>query len=268
MSSALLPALLALQMFNICGGSLLLNGAVGESIVLPTGAERSYKGGLMLWKRKGIEMIKLVQNTVEINPNFTGRLTMNDETGALNISNLREEDSGEYDFSGIESFPIIISHHRTIPPKKVQLQVYERIVSVQVISQVNNSTDSGSCIVTLICSVNGGSQVALSWSRNGQNVAGAENRTTLTAFPTLAEEIYVCTATNPISSQSNNVTVWPCRVLPGFPLCALMSVLFSIGLVAMVSAVIAVNIRERCSRGKLGLGKEDTSVRGEATIHI
>ncbi|KAJ8377184.1 hypothetical protein SKAU_G00077640 [Synaphobranchus kaupii] len=141
---------------------------------------------------------------MEINPNFAGRLTMNDETGALNISNLREEDSGEYDFSGIASA-------LTIPPKKVQMQVYERIVSVQVISQVNNSTDSGSCNITLICSVNGGSQVALSWSRNGQNVAGAENRTTLTASPTLAEEIYVCTATNPISSQSNSVTVWPCR---------------------------------------------------------
>ncbi|KAJ8377189.1 hypothetical protein SKAU_G00077690 [Synaphobranchus kaupii] len=261
MSSALLPALLALQVFNICGGSLLLNGAVGESIVLPTGAERSYKGGLIEWRRKDINIIKLVRNTTEINPNFTGRLTMNDETGALNISNLREEDSGEYTFSGIASA-------QTIPRKTVQLQVYERIVSVQVISQVNNSTDSGSCNITLICSVNGGSQVALSWSRNGQNVAGAENRTTLTAFPTLAEEIYVCTATNPISSQSNNVTVWPCRVPPGLSLGALMSVLFSIGLVAMVSAVIAVNIRERCSRGKLGLGKEDTSVRGEATIHI
>ncbi|KAJ8377187.1 hypothetical protein SKAU_G00077670 [Synaphobranchus kaupii] len=251
MSSALLPALLALQVFNICGGSLLLNGAVGESIVLPTGAERSYKGGAMLWKRKSIEIIKLVKNTMTINPNFTGTLTMNDETGALNISNLREEDSGEYDFSGIASA-------QTIPPKNVQLQVYERIVSVQVISQVNNSTDSGSCNITLICSVNGGSQVALSWSRNGQNVAGVENRTTLTAPPTLTEEIYVCTATNPISSQSNSVTVRPCRDISNY-----LKYIAAGGGGLLVVAMVVITLMSVRKKSKTGEAEEDGTVYAE-----
>ncbi|KAG5841710.1 hypothetical protein ANANG_G00169610 [Anguilla anguilla] len=163
----------------------------------------------MQWKKNNMDVIKLVSEqdnstvtTLKTNENFAGRLIMNNETGALNISSLREEDSGKYVFNG---FKLSVS----LGTKTIQLHIYERIVSVQVTSQVNNSTDGTSCNVTLSCSVIGGSQVALSWSRNGENIAGAENRTTLTVSPTRAEEDYTCTAINPISSLSK--TARPCQ---------------------------------------------------------
>ncbi|XP_061109508.1 SLAM family member 5-like isoform X3 [Conger conger] len=248
MSSSLFATLLVLQVFNVCGYSLQVNGVVGKSVLLPTKEERLLKGiGDMNWKKNSDDIITLVRKSENspfeiqhMDSNFTGRLIVNNDTGALNISNLREEDSGEYVFGGLIS-------SRSLKPVTYKLQVYERIVSVQVTTQVNNSTDS--CNVTLSCSVFGSHQVALFWSTNGGNIPGTENKTTLTVSPTLAEEIYTCTAKNPVSSQNSSVTVKSCQPRapsPGFSPCALKSVLFSTGLVAMVSAVIAVNVRERC----------------------
>ncbi|XP_064202081.1 signaling lymphocytic activation molecule-like isoform X2 [Anguilla rostrata] len=241
-----------LQVSSVYGTSLVLNGAVGESIVLPTDKEGLIRGpSFMEWLKNKVTVIKLVSKqgsssfeTLETNAAFEGRLIVNYETGALNISSLREEDSGEYLFKGIRTSV-------SLEPKKIQLHIYERIVSVQVTSQVNNSTDGSSCNATLSCSVIGGSQVVLSWSRNGKTIARAENRTTLTISLTRAEEDYTCTAINPVSSLSK--TARPCQTdSPGLSLCALKSVLFSLGLVAMVSAVIAVNARERCCRDQGG----------------
>ncbi|XP_035283811.1 SLAM family member 5-like isoform X2 [Anguilla anguilla] len=257
------PCQTVLQVSGVHGTSLVLNGAVGESIVLPTDEEGPIRGpGLMEWLKNKVTVIKLVSKqdsspfeTRKTNAAFKGRLIVNNETGALNISSLREEDSGEYVFEGIGS-------STSLRPKTIQLHIYERIVSVQVTSQVNNNADGTSCNATLSCSVIGGSQVVLSWSRNGENIAGAENRTTLSVSPTRAEEDHTCTAINPVGSQSN--TTRPCQTgldSHGLSLCELKSVLFSLGLVAMVSAVIAVNVRERCCRDQWGLRKEDESVR-------
>ncbi|KAJ8377178.1 hypothetical protein SKAU_G00077580 [Synaphobranchus kaupii] len=63
-----------------------------------------------------------------------------------------------------------------------------------------------------------------------------------------------CSSSNLVDTKTNSTknicSVPPVTPSPGLLLGALLSALFSIGLVAMVSAVIAVNIRERCSRKK------------------
>ncbi|KAG9331581.1 hypothetical protein JZ751_018671 [Albula glossodonta] len=187
---------------------------------------------LMQWSENNKVIIQSSEKGMKLTDRaFTGRVTMSNETGDLTISHLREEDSGRYVFSGFGS-------SGAFNPKEVELHVYERISKVQVDSQVKNSTNSSSCSVTLSCSVLGGSQVALFWSRDGQRIAKAENRTTLTVSPS-REEFYSCTASNPVSSLTDRVTVPRCQT----HVCELKVVLFSVGLVAMVSAVIAVNIR-------------------------
>ncbi|XP_061110417.1 signaling lymphocytic activation molecule-like [Conger conger] len=125
----------------------------------------------------------------------------------------------------------------------------ERIVSVQVTTQVNNSTDS--CNVTLSCSVFGSHQVALFWSINGGNIPGTENKTTLTVSPTLAEEIYTCTAKNPVSSQSSSVTVKTCQPR-GTPNSLYIYIPAGVGgLLLVVMVIIAlVCILKRSKRGE------------------
>ncbi|KAJ8268560.1 hypothetical protein COCON_G00137320 [Conger conger] len=163
----LVPTLL----FAVCGDSLQLNGVVGKSILLPT-EERLLKGiGDMNWKKKSDFIITLVRKSENspfeirhIDLNFKGRLIVNNDTGALNISNLREEDSGEYVFGGIIS-------SRSLEPVTHKLQVYGMIVSVQVTTQLNISTDS--CNVTLSCSVfgkpPGGTVLVHKWRQHSRN---------------------------------------------------------------------------------------------------
>ncbi|KAG7454975.1 hypothetical protein MATL_G00251630 [Megalops atlanticus] len=228
------------------GGASVLNGIVGESIVLPTGVAEIDGSGLLQWTKGSTLIIQYVdREKTHEDPAFTGRLTVNNKTGSLTISHLREDDSGEYVFNG-DKPPLTI---------KINLQVYERIVSVQVNAQVSYSLDNSTCNVTLSCSVNGSSQVALSWSRDGERIPGVEDRQTVMLPHT--GQIYSCTASNPVSSQTDSVTVTPCQehgsVPPAAPsaglsVCLLKTVLFSVGLVAMVSAVITVHVRGRCSR--------------------
>uniref|UniRef100_A0A0E9XJZ8 Immunoglobulin V-set domain-containing protein n=1 Tax=Anguilla anguilla TaxID=7936 RepID=A0A0E9XJZ8_ANGAN len=63
----------------------------------------------MEWRKNNTNVILLVSGqdnstftTRETNAAFKGRLIVNNETGALNISSLRGEDSGEYDFTGLD----------------------------------------------------------------------------------------------------------------------------------------------------------------------
>ncbi|KAG9331580.1 hypothetical protein JZ751_018670, partial [Albula glossodonta] len=172
------------------GVSSVLNGAVGESIVLPAGVDGTVQAELMQWSENNKVIIQSSEKGMKLRDRaFTGRVTMSNETGDLTISRLREEDSGRYVFSGFGS-------SGAFNPKEVELHVYERISKVQLDSQVKNSTNSSSCSVTLSCSVLGSSQVALSWSRDGQRIPEAENRTTLTVSPS-REEPFSCTASNP-----------------------------------------------------------------------
>ncbi|KAI1880480.1 hypothetical protein AGOR_G00252950 [Albula goreensis] len=178
---------------------------------------------------------------------FTGRVTMSNETGDLTISCLREEDSGKYVFSGFGS-------SGAFNPKEVELHVYERISKVQVDSQVKNSTNSSSCSVTLSCSVLGGSQVALSWSSDGQRITEAENRTTLTVSPS-REQNYSCTASNPVSSLTGRVTVTPCQT-HGDSAVGIEKYLIYIyaaasgGFFLLLIMTVAVCIKKKCKRGK------------------
>ncbi|KAJ8409798.1 hypothetical protein AAFF_G00218570 [Aldrovandia affinis] len=156
----------------------------------------------MQWKKDNVIIIQITPNgMIKIQSEaFNGRLTLNKDTGALNISDLRDEDFGKYVFNGHDS------KSRPIRPTDVQLQVYGRIISVWV-----NSTNSSSCNVTLSCMVEGGSQVALLWSRAGERIVGEENRTVLSVSPSLTEERYSCTATNPLGTQTGKVIVSPCQ---------------------------------------------------------
>ncbi|KAJ8272552.1 hypothetical protein GJAV_G00090550 [Gymnothorax javanicus] len=252
MSSVVRTALFVLQAVNVYGASVVSfrNGVVGGSILLLTEERGPIKGrGFMQWKKDGINIIKQRRpgndstlKIFETNLNFDGRLIMSNGTGTLNISSLREEDSGNYDFNGIVS-------SKSLKGITIQLQIYERIVSVQVTSWVNNGTDGRSCNVTLGCSAIGGSKVVLSWTRNGQIIAGAENKSILTVSPTQAEEIYTCTATNPIGAQSYTVTNRSCRphAKPGS---LYLYVAVGGGSVLLLVVLTLVCILRRCRRGE------------------
>ncbi|XP_036374835.1 SLAM family member 5-like [Megalops cyprinoides] len=251
MAAPRLCVCLSLWVLQVCdvGGASVLNGIVGESIVLPTGVDEIDGSGLLQWTKGSTVIVQYMgrEKTLE-DKAFTGRLTMNSKTGSLTINPLREDDSGEYGFNGDKPRLTI----------KINLLVYERIVSVQVNAQVSYSSDNSTCNVTLSCSVNGSSQVALSWSRDGERIPGEEDRQTVMLPHT--GQIYSCTASNPVSSQTASVTVTPCQEHDNSdPLKLIIIVASGMGgLVVIIVVVICI-----FTRRKKGETEQDATVYAE-----
>ncbi|KAI1901203.1 hypothetical protein AGOR_G00031880 [Albula goreensis] len=184
MTASLLLALGVLQVCNVGGASSVLNGTVGESIVLPAGVHGTVQAKLLQWSENNKVIIQSAKKRVQVlDQRLEGRVTMSNETGDLTISSLREEDSGKYVFNGVGS-----PSSESILPKEVQLRVYERISKVQLDSQP------------------GGAVLEQRWTEDCR----AEKTITLTVSPS-REELYSCTASNPVSSLTGRVTVPPCQ---------------------------------------------------------
>ncbi|KAJ8361377.1 hypothetical protein SKAU_G00179020 [Synaphobranchus kaupii] len=111
------------------------------------------------------------------------------------------------------------------------------------------SSAAGLCNVSVNCSAK---DIWASYTCDYAHCTQGEITTSLSGvniIVTVTNGIIHCSSSNRVDTKTQSVpTKDLCSVPPGLSLCMLKSVLFSIGLVAMVSAVIAVNIRERCSR--------------------
>ncbi|XP_072567227.1 SLAM family member 5-like [Paramormyrops kingsleyae] len=181
----------------------VVNGAVGESAVL-SGTNDSSRGTNLQWRKSDIIIMQRLEGWITIyNQAYEGRITLSEGDGSLTINPLIKSDSGEYTF---ESLP---------PPwptetHVIQLNVYDRIMSVEMDSQVSYSPDNSTCTVTLSCTVKG-SVVELSWSKDRKKIPDTEGKETLVVTPTAGEELYSCTACNPVSSQTASLRVSSCQ---------------------------------------------------------
>ncbi|XP_072567239.1 signaling lymphocytic activation molecule-like [Paramormyrops kingsleyae] len=77
-------------------------------------------------------------------------------------------------------------------------------------SRVSYSPDNSTCTVTLSCTVKG-SVVELSWAKDRKKIPDTEGKETLVVTPTAGEELYSCTASNPVSSQTASLQVSSCQ---------------------------------------------------------
>nr|XP_014345905.1 PREDICTED: SLAM family member 5-like [Latimeria chalumnae] len=95
------------------------------------------------------------------------------------------------------------------------LQVYEHVSTPVRVVNTSSASHSGTCNVTLNCSVETGSQVQYSWSSEDGavrdvfqhlSVSGAVLH--LTLKPEDYSKSITCTASNPVSKESASVTLW------------------------------------------------------------
>ncbi|XP_023688416.2 CD48 antigen-like [Paramormyrops kingsleyae] len=181
----------------------VVNGAVGESAVL-SGTNDSIRVTNLQWVKSDIIIMQRFNGSITIyNQAYEGRLTLSEGDGSLTINPLIKNDSGEYTF---ESLPPPWPQKRHV----IQLNVYDRIVSVEMDPQVSYSPDNSTCNVTLSCTVKG-SVVELSWSKDHKKIPDTEGKETLVVTPTAGEELYSCTASNPVSSQTASLRVSSCQ---------------------------------------------------------
>lgn len=189
----------------------VLNGILGESVTLPVNIEDGQKINNIAWTSKSSVAFvtpKVGGHEVTVTQDiYKGRLEVTNQTYNLIIRNLRMEDAGTYKADINEE-----NREKTIT-KIYHLQIYSRLAKPKItkssIPSLNNT-----CNVTLTCSVEEEEKnVMYSWSPSGEE----SNVLQIFHSPMDQKLTYTCTASNPVSNNSDSVTVQqPCTDSPSF----------------------------------------------------
>lgn len=189
----------------------VLNGILGESVTLPVNIEDGQKINNIAWTSKSsVAFVTPKEGGHEVTVTqdiYKGRLEVTNQTYNLIIRNLRMEDAGTYKADINEE-----NREKTIT-KIYHLQIYSRLAKPKItkrsIPSLNNT-----CNVTLTCSVEEEEKnVMYSWSPSGEE----SNVLQIFHSPMDQKLTYTCTASNPVSNNSDSVTVQqPCTDSPSF----------------------------------------------------
>ncbi|KAI1887868.1 hypothetical protein AGOR_G00194930 [Albula goreensis] len=167
-----------------------LYGVVGQEVAFPTAVRNS--GGLS-YSGTGIGDVTGGQFTALPSEDFNATVQWNRNTGFFSITGLKMEDSGVY----------------RVKNDAKQDTVYELTVYIPV-SKPSVSYNKHSC--TLLCSVTRGTQVTLSWYREGEKESFVSYPVRSAPYLDMTEAVdqsgtYTCEAVNSISRETDSVTV-------------------------------------------------------------
>ncbi|KAK1150631.1 T-lymphocyte surface antigen Ly-9-like isoform X2, partial [Acipenser oxyrinchus oxyrinchus] len=214
----------------------VVNGTVGESVVLPAGLSPQENPSEVEWKWAG-EIIAL-SNTDVPTEQFRDRLHLNKTDWSLTINLLRAEDSGEYNRVATAA------SGGQLPTRIVTLRVYEKI-ELEVTRKPSNET----CRATLLCTANQREHVSYRWKREDQDLPEHAGILQVSLSPGEINVTFTCIASNPVSEATASIRESCAESSVGGSFCVLKTVLLSLGLVLMISAVIGVHVRE-CAHTK------------------
>ncbi|XP_036372542.1 hepatocyte cell adhesion molecule-like [Megalops cyprinoides] len=141
---------------------------------------------------------QLLGREIKINyrERFNDRLQLDRQTGSLSIRNLSTKDSGVYQLQTINGLIFF---------QKFNLSVYSPVSKPVIRKTPQSHSVSKSCSV--LCSVENGREVTLSWQREGETLShtSSPDLNTPLSLPLEIEEYsstYSCVADNPVSNQS------------------------------------------------------------------
>ncbi|XP_049564072.1 signaling lymphocytic activation molecule isoform X1 [Orcinus orca] len=125
------------------------------------------------------------------------------ENMSLRILKSRKEDEGWYFMS--------LEENISVQQFCLQLKLYEQ-VSTPEIKVLNSSQENGNCSLMLACMVEKGDHVAYNWSEEAGTPLLSPTKNShllyLTLGPQDANNIYICTVSNPISNGSQTFIPW------------------------------------------------------------
>ncbi|XP_029108355.1 SLAM family member 9-like isoform X2 [Scleropages formosus] len=188
----------------------------------------------------------IVKNTggkddVNLHSQFRERLQLSSDF-SLTITGLILQDSGVYQRS------VLRKDRVKIPVHTVHLQLYESVKAVKIQLNTTWLPVKQTCEVHVMCSSSGDQSASYTWRKGNQTVRGRELHFSLS--PAEGGVTLTCTVHNGVSEKSTNDTVRCTSAAPppALSLCLMKAVLFSVGLVIMVSAVLTIHLRERLCR--------------------
>uniref|UniRef100_A0A9J8A6N9 Ig-like domain-containing protein n=1 Tax=Cyprinus carpio carpio TaxID=630221 RepID=A0A9J8A6N9_CYPCA len=225
----------------------------GDSVTLNISDTDIQKDDQIMWKFGQILIAqinrKINKSTVHsADGRFRDRLKLDNETGSLNITNIRTTHSGVYNVHSTKS---------ETPLNIFNLTVYARL-PVPVISRDCASSSSSYC--SLLCSVVNVSDVTLSWYK-GNSLLSNISVSDLSISLSLPLEVeyqdnntYSCVINNPISNQTTHLNISEvCQTYPEHSLI----VLISAAAAGFLLIVVAVMIFSTCKTSKK-VNQEDT----------
>lgn len=206
---------LCLQTWSEAAGrdtdSMVVNGILGESVTLPVNIEKNKTINNIAWTSESsvafVTPGKPRPTVIVTQVIYKGRLEVTNKTYNLVIKNLRMEDAGTYKADINEENP-----EKTIT-KIYHLHIYPRLAKPKITRSLIPSLNN-TCNVTLTCSVEEEEKnVIFSWSPSGEK----SNVLQIFHSPMDQKLTYTCTAWNPVSNNSDSVTVQqPCTDSPSF----------------------------------------------------
>ncbi|XP_058877653.1 SLAM family member 5-like isoform X2 [Acipenser ruthenus] len=233
--------LLGLLVASSVSADPVVNGIVGESVVLPAGFSQQSDITGVEWSF-GPDVIANEGN-INGTKQFKDRVHLNRRDWSLTINLLRAEDSGEYNCA----FETATGQ---LPTHAVILRVYEKIES-----EVTRKPSNETCHAMLLCTTNQRENVSYRWKRGDQDLPEHAGILEASLSPGERNVTFTCIASNPVSEatasirESCDCIAFVAESSGGVSFCVLKTVLLSVGLVLMISAVIGVHVRD-CTHTK------------------
>ncbi|XP_072135118.1 CD48 antigen-like isoform X2 [Mobula birostris] len=248
-----------------------VTGTQGHSVSLPFGRPVS-SDDEVYWIRVSPRnmIVKYLNGNISYfsNEQYKNRITYHPGNAGLEIHNLRREDSGDYEV--ICTAASSGNEYKTT----VRLEVYEPVSGANI--TVQNIT--GTCNLTLTCSVTSGNPSRFSWKREvtGDNSShhiwkdGKTMQVDCTAE--MEDVVYRCEARNSISEDTAqvrlgdvcNLDTCPPKTTAALDSVMLMTVLSAVGtlLIFVVTVILTVTRRRRPEGREVTSGTEDQAETG------
>ncbi|XP_027128244.1 uncharacterized protein LOC109140113 isoform X1 [Larimichthys crocea] len=204
---------------------------------------------IVVWKfRKSILVSFSPDGKPTVSDAYTGRVETSVKKFSVKLKNLQEADSGVY------TARVTAQEEQTLAEYNVTVQAPVSPVGLTVDS-VSSSSDS--CNLTVTCSTQD-SHISSTLRCDTQTCSqeGGERSEVTTSGASLhvylVNDSIICNHSNQVSWTENMMNIQDfCPQHAGISVCLVKTVVFSVGLIIMVSAVITVHIMEKLKKKKL-----------------
>ncbi|XP_062284445.1 CD48 antigen-like [Scomber scombrus] len=175
---------------------------------------------------------------------YKGRVEFSVQNHSLILKNVQHSDSGDY--------TALISGDKNQPVAEYKVIIQDPVSPVQLsVNSVSNSTES--CNLTVTCSTEDSLISTFRCDNQTCNQEGGEQSKNTTSGSSLRvyllNDFIICNHSNQVSRTGDIKEIQPlCSPNAGFSLCLVKTVVFSVGLIIMVSVVISVHLMERLKK--------------------
>ncbi|XP_026852955.2 SLAM family member 9 [Electrophorus electricus] len=201
-----------------------------------------------IWRfNKTINLIKYYNETkkMKVNPSYEGRVEVNIETYSLTLKNLQKKDSGLYEAQ--------VTHFKDKIVAMYYLSVFDP-VETPGLTYVPDKQIGDPCNITLTCRGHGLSVISSCFNKTCEENEISREGITL-YLSVINSSSVICNISNPVSWNMSAIEMkdlkqvcHPKDAVPsaaGVSVCLLKTVVYSVVLILMTSAVITVHIKAR-----------------------